>query len=145
MTVTDGSRNEHGEPPSPPAPGTYEGQLADVLPDTDTAERLELLGSLADADVRTVLAFVATYAAAAFDAAVESLLGPGDDKDQGDDDIEPYCSACAAAIGVFIGHGSAYLHYTGEGTVASPVELYDAGHEAVVAWRPAGARTGAGQ
>ena len=129
--------------------GTHEGQLAaraaELPPAIGTAERLELLGSMDDADVRTVLAFVATYAAAAFDAAVESLLGPGDDGAQGDDDIEPYCSACTAPIGVFIGHGSAYLHYTGEGTVASPVELYDAGHEAVVAWRPAGARTEAGQ
>jgi hypothetical protein len=102
------------------------------------AGRLELLGSMDDADVRIVLAFVATYAAAAFDAAVESLLGPGDDEDQGDEDIEPYCSACGAAIGVFIGHGSAYLHYTGQGTAASPVELFDAGHEPVIAWREAG-------
>jgi hypothetical protein len=73
-----------------------------------------------------------------------AVLGPDDDKDdedQGDeDDFEPYCSTCGASIGIFIGHGDAWLHYTGEGTVASPVELYDAGHAPVVAWRPAGAR-----
>jgi hypothetical protein len=40
---------------------------------------------------------------------------------------------------VFIGHGSAYLHFTGQGTVASPVELFDAGHEPVIAWRLTGA------
>ena len=44
------------------------------------------------------------------------------------------------AIGIFYGHGDAWLHSTGEGTVASPVDLYDAGHEPAVAWRPAGAR-----
>jgi len=71
------------------------------------------------------------------------VLGPDDDEDQGDedgeDDFEPYCSTCGASVGIFIGHGDAWLHYTGEGTVASPVELYDAGHAPVVAWRPAGA------
>ena len=70
---------------------------------------------------------------------------PDDDEDQDDedqvdeDDFEPYCSACGATVGIFIGHGDAWLHYTGEGTVANPVELFDAGHAPVVAWRPAGA------
>ncbi len=64
-----------------------------------------------------------------------------DDEDQDDDDEdEPFCTECGADVGIFIGHGDAWLHYTGEGTVASPVELYDAGHAPVVAWRPAGAR-----
>ena len=73
------------------------------------------------------------------------LGGPDDDEDQDDedqvdeDDFEPYCSACGATVGIFIGHGDAWLHYTGEGTVANPVELFDAGHAPVVAWRPAGA------
>ena len=73
------------------------------------------------------------------------VLGPDDDEDQCDedrddeDDFEPYCSACGATVGIFIGHGDAWLHYTGEGTVANPVELFDAGHAPVVAWRPAGA------
>jgi hypothetical protein len=59
---------------------------------------------------------------------------------QYDDDPEPYCSACGTRIGIFIGHGDAWLHYRGEGTAASPVELFDAGHAPVVAWREAGAR-----
>ena len=63
-----------------------------------------------------------------------------DDEERDDaDDFEPYCSTCGATVGIFIGHGDAWLHYTGQGTVASPVELYDAGHAPVVAWRPAGA------
>jgi len=56
------------------------------------------------------------------------------------DEDEPFCAACGADVGIFIGHGDAWLHYTGEGTAASPIELYDAGHAPVVAWRPAGAR-----
>ena len=59
------------------------------------------------------------------------------DEDQADD-LEPYCTGCGASVGIFICHGDAWLHYTGEGTAASPVELYDAGHAPDVAWRPAG-------
>jgi hypothetical protein len=63
------------------------------------------------------------------------VLGPDDEDHDDEDDFEPYCSTCGATIGIFIGHGDAWLHYTGEGTVASPVELFDAGHAPVVAWR----------
>ena len=72
------------------------------------------------------------------------VLGPDDDEDDeardDEDDFEPYCSTCGATVGIFIGHDDAWLHYTGEGTTASPVELYDAGHAPEVAWRPAGAQ-----
>jgi hypothetical protein len=50
---------------------------------------------------------------------------------------EPYCTSCGASAGIFIAHGDAWLHYTGQGTVASPVELLDADHEPVIGWRPA--------
>jgi hypothetical protein len=60
--------------------------------------------------------------------------------EQPEDDLDPYCAACGALVGIFRGHGDGWRHYRGEGTVASPVELYDAGHEPAVAWRePAGA------
>jgi hypothetical protein len=63
-----------------------------------------------------------------------------EDEDQADelDDFETYCRVCGAEVGIFIGHGDAWLHYRGEGTVADPVELYDAGHAPEVDWRPAG-------
>jgi hypothetical protein len=75
---------------------------------------------------------------------LEALGGPDgdeDDEDQADedDDLEPYCYTCGATVGIFIGHGDAWLHYTGQGTAEDPVELFDAGHAPVVAWRPAGA------
>jgi len=37
------------------------------------------------------------------------------------------CSTCGSTIAIFLGHGDGWHHYRGEGTVASPVELYDAG------------------
>jgi hypothetical protein len=108
---------------------------------TALAERMELLGSMDPADMGTVLAFVAGHAPDVFDAAVGELLDTGDDEDEDlDDDEEPYCETCGAAAGIFIGHGENWIHYRGEGTAASPVEMFDAGHEPVIAWRPAVAR-----
>lgn len=50
-------------------------------------------------------------------------------------DAVPYCSTCGATIGHFLGHGDNWHHFKGEGTTENPTELYDAGHEPVVAWR----------
>ena len=56
-----------------PTTATYEGQLAarvaDVLPDTDTAERLELLGVMDPDDMRTSLAWLVSHAPKLFDFA----------------------------------------------------------------------------
>lgn len=123
---------------------SYEAQLAEraaeQLPDVTADERLELLGVMDPDDLRTSLAFIISQSPQMFDFAlardsklVERLQDRLDH--QYDDDPEPYCSACGANIGIFIVHGDAWLHYAGEGTAASPVELFDAGHEPVIAWR----------
>jgi len=125
---------------------TYEGQLAqraaELLPVADNAGRLELLGVMDPDDMRASLAWLVSFAPQTFDFAlvrdrklVERLQDRLDH--QHDDDPEPYCTTCGASAGIFIGHGDAWLHYTGAGTAASPVELYDAGHEPVIGWREA--------
>jgi len=91
-------------------------------------------------------------------AIAERAGGPDDteddSEDQGDEDDDrageydeeedwqPYCTVtgCGATVGIFVAHGDAWLHYTGQGTPQDPIELFDAGHEPVVAWRPAGAQ-----
>jgi hypothetical protein len=69
---------------------------------------------------------------------LEDLLGALNDRDQGAGDeldgLEPYCAECGSWCGIFHGHGDGWHHYRGRGTAASPVELYDAGHEPVPAW-----------
>ncbi|HET6192236.1 MAG TPA: hypothetical protein VFE59_35160 [Trebonia sp.] len=96
-------------------------------------------------DMSAALAFVAGMYPQVFDfalvrdRALVERLNVRRDEDPGDDD-EPYCVTCGAKVGIFYAHGDAWLHYTGEGTAASLVDLYDAGHEPVIAWRPAGAR-----
>jgi hypothetical protein len=69
---------------------------------------------------------------------LEGLLGALNDGEHGQGDeldgLEPYCTECGAWCGIFRGHGGGWHHWRGQGTAASPVELYDAGHEPVVAW-----------
>ena len=132
-----------------PSPGTYDGQLAqraaELIPDMNNAERLELLNAMDPDDMRASLAWLAAYAPRMFDFAfvrdremVERLQDRLDGDRDGEDDLIPYCAECGATIGVFIGHGSGYHHFRGSGTVESPNELYDPGHGPVVTWRVAG-------
>jgi len=92
------------------------------------------------AKAQRVLADLADHAAV-LEGRIEVLGGLDDeDEDQAAQNLEPYCYTCGASIGIFIAHGDAWLHYTGQGTLQAPVVLFDAGHEPVVAWCPAGAR-----
>lgn len=148
MTAADAAR----------VPGTaYQGQLAaraaELLPGIGLEERLALLAAMDPDEMSASLAWLASLYPQVFDCSlvrdtrlVERLVERLDAAEVDEDDPQPYCSACGATVGIFIGHGDAWLHYTGEGTAASPVELYDAGHAPAVAWRgeqvPAAGNTG---
>lgn len=131
---------------------TYEGQLAErvgeLLPDLNADERLELLAAMDPDEMSTTLAWIATMYPNLFDYAIvrdrelakRLTTRLAEAEDEGLDDQEPFCSMCGSPVGIFRGHGPAWHHFRGEGTAASPVELYDADHEPEVAWRPAGAR-----
>ena len=62
---------------------------------------------------------------------VRELADAGENEDL--DGLEPYCAECGAWVGMFLGM-EGWHHFRGNGTVASPVEIYDAGHEAAPAW-----------
>lgn len=64
-----------------------------------------------------------------------SLILAAATEDIGDDtdDVEPYCTTCGQWVHMFHGY-EGWRHFRGEGTAASPVELYEAGHKAMVAW-----------
>ena len=66
-------------------------------------------------------------------ARVSVILAAATEGVDDEDDAEPYCTACGRWVGMFLGV-EGWRHFRGEGTAASPVVLYDAGHEAVVAW-----------
>ena len=91
----------------------------------------EANGLISAADFDTVLEAVAadpfTNATVIYDA---EHAGDKDDVDGG---LEPYCTECGAWVGMFQGI-EGWHHYRGQGTPTSPVEIYDAGHEAAVGW-----------
>lgn len=144
--LTDPPRDGYGSP----APGadTYEGQLAErcaeLLTGIGTEERLELLGVMDEGDMRASLAWLAAAHPVVFDHSlardrqlVEVLQERLDDARDAEDDLEPYCTACGASVGIFWGHGDGYHHYrSSEGGT----EIYDAGHVPAVSWAPAGER-----
>jgi hypothetical protein len=66
------------------------------------------------------------------------VCGAGcDDDGQGDDDdLQPYCTQCDVAIGIFHGYGPGWHHWRDRGDGGA--ELVAAGHAPAVAWRAAG-------
>ena len=61
--------------------------------------------------------------------ALDDPAGAGDDLDG----LEPYCTVCGAWIGMFLGMDG-WHHFRGDPAPGGKRELYDAGHEAAVAW-----------
>jgi hypothetical protein len=139
-------------PPTGHAATTYEAQLtaraAELLGELGTDGRLELLAVMDADDMRTSLAFILSRYPQVFDfalvrdrALVDRLSARLDEDQDDDEDLEPYCFECGASIGIFHGQqDKGWQHYRGEGTAASRVEIYDAGHAPVRSWSPAGER-----
>jgi hypothetical protein len=66
---------------------------------------------------------------------LENLLAILDDPAAaGDDGLEPYCAECGAWVGMFFGL-EGWQHFRSDPTPGGQRQLYDAGHEAEVAWR----------
>jgi hypothetical protein len=93
-----------------------------------------------DADqMHDSLIFLAGYAPGVLDV-ILTATEPRPDRERlnGDDSLEPYCTACGAAVGIFISRGNEWLHYAGRPETAD-VLPYPADHEPIVGWRaPAG-------
>jgi len=117
--------------------------------DLTAGERAGMIDVMTAHEWSVLLSFIAGSAPGVFDAAVASRPGPpgdvtfaGELRDRIDaklaeeaaDDPQGYCSACGGDVSWFLSF-TGPQHYRGEGTVENPVELYDPGHEPVVAWR----------
>jgi hypothetical protein len=81
------------------------------------------------------LVFLARYAPGVLDViltATEPALD--DDRPSGDDALEPYCTHCGVAAGIFTSRGDEWLHYIGRPETAD-VQPYTADHHPVIGWR----------
>jgi hypothetical protein len=75
--------------------------------------------------------------ASVLEGLLAKLDDPAEDDDETDDldGLEPYCAGCGAWAGIFYGLDG-WRHYRGDPSPGGSRELYDAGHEAEVAWCP---------
>jgi hypothetical protein len=89
-----------------------------------------------DADrMHDSLIFLAGYAPGVLDVILTATEPCLDDERLADgDSLEPYCTKCSAAVGIFTSRGNEWLHYTGRPETAD-VLPYTADHEPVVDWR----------
>jgi hypothetical protein len=147
MTVTDIiPRRQDPLDPATFRRAEIERELGRPLPDLTREERTDFVSVMTGGETSNLLAWISAYAPEIFDAALaaRSRTFAGElarraellDIDQ-DDENEPYCKTCSETVHIFQSHGDGWHHYRGEGTAASPVELYDAGHVPAVGWRPA--------
>lgn len=98
------------------------------------AERMTRIRSLDPEQLPLALTFLVGYHPLALDAALNAIEPPA--RDDGAD-MEPYCQACNAPVGVFLAHGPDYRHYRGVVSATSKPRPYKADHKPMIGWRPA--------
>jgi hypothetical protein len=81
------------------------------------------------------LVFLAGYAPGVLDVILTATEpGPGDRRQALQDALEPFCTRCGAAAGIFTSRGNEWLHYAGRPETAN-VQPYTADHAPVIGWR----------
>jgi len=130
-----------------PADGRGNGLL-----DLTHPERSDLIKVMTPDEIKVILAHVAGYAPEVFDQALadrsetfpDELFGRIEERDQAEYEAEPegYCTVCDENVSWFLGYEGPQ-HFRGPRklvTGSERRELFDAGHEPMIAWREAGAR-----
>lgn len=114
-------------------------------------ERLERLTGYTASQLAAGMIWLSGYDPRTFDAVLDAVDPAGDPPPDGSDDPEPFCAACGAPIGIFLRLGLDWRHYRQAGTATradshdlggaaafGQFEVFDPGHEPVVAWRLTG-------
>jgi hypothetical protein len=119
------SQHDHG------ALSLYPDLAERVAQAADRAARLELL----DPEQLTLaLEFLIGYQPEAFDAALEAVEPGGEGAPAPEEEMEPFCRACLAPVGLFPAHGLEYWHYH-RATVTDGPRSYRADHPLQLGWR----------
>jgi len=105
-----------------PGPGPGPGDLA----------RIEALDPT---QMHDSLVFLAGYAPGVLDVILTATEPSPDERRPAlEDALEPYCTECGAAAGIFTSRGNDWLHYAGRPETAN-VQPYTADHDPVIGWR----------
>ena len=110
----------------------------DLVPGMSELDRISRLAALSPQDTVAGLLWLAMNFPAVCDAMLDKTECDAIDDDQFPrEEPEPYCMVCAAAVGIFTAHGDQWMHFRWDYTPGSKPEIYDAGHDPVISWRPA--------
>jgi hypothetical protein len=104
-------------------------------PEICQLDRISRLAALGPEDTVAGLLWLAMNFPAVCDAMLDKTeFDAVDDEDPGQEP-EPFCAECGADIGIFLRYGTDWRHYLGDAATAGQIELFDPGHDPVVAWR----------
>jgi hypothetical protein len=108
------------------------------IPEICPLDRISRLAALDPEDTVAGLLWLAMNFPAACDAMLDKTEFDAVDDEDPCQEPEPFCAECGASIGIFLRHGTNWRHYLGDNTVTGQVEMFDPGHDPVVAWRMSG-------
>jgi hypothetical protein len=111
-----------------------DAQSALPIPPLGTHPRLDRVAAATFEQLSAALIFLSVFEPDAFDHSMD-VAQSDDDNPGATGEAEPACSICDAKIGIFLEHGLAWRHYTGDGTTVGQQHIYDPGHAPVATWR----------
>jgi hypothetical protein len=111
---------------------------ADPVSAAPLLDRVSRLAALGPEDTGAGLLWLAMNFPAVCDAMLDKTECDAiDDEESLCEEPEPYCTVCRAAAGIFTAHGDQWRHYRWDYAPGSKPEVFDAGHDPQIGWRPA--------
>ena len=112
--------------------------LAAPVPETSLLDRISRLAALGQEDTVAGLLWLAMNFPAVCGAMLDKTECDAiDDEEFPCEGPAPYCTVCDLDAGIFTAHGGEWRHYRWDYAPGSKPEIYDAGHEPQIGWRPA--------
>jgi hypothetical protein len=119
--------------PAPPRPVGM-GPVS-AIPALRRQDRIAQLTALNPEDAAAGLLWLAMNFPAVCDAMLDKIEHDAiDDPDPGREP-EPFCAECGSDLGIFLRFAQDWRHFRGNSTTIGQIELFDPGHQPVVAWR----------
>ncbi len=98
-------------------------------------DRIDRIAALSHDDTAAGLLWLAMNFPAVCDAMLDKVEFDAIDDEFSSLEPEPFCAECGTSIGIFLRYGTDWQHYLGDATTAGRIEVFDPGHDPVVAWR----------